>query len=76
MISSTMSDHKDQQVGDRDKSVRWYTNTLEDVSSGTQELLENYSKIPKDQIIPHCLKVVSIDLLSHHDLLCLISTTA
>lgn len=45
-------------VGSRDKNVRWYKPTLETLSLATRNLLEAYSKIPEDQVIPHIYEVV------------------
>ncbi|KAK8214704.1 hypothetical protein M8818_002284 [Zalaria obscura] len=59
MSSNNTPGREDFQVGTRDKSVPWYTSSVKDVSEGTRELLEKYSHIPRDQIIPHILKVVS-----------------
>lgn len=53
-----MSDHPDSQVSHRDKNVPWYNEYLEDLNPGTRELLESYSEIPQDQILPHIYKVV------------------
>lgn len=54
-----MSDHPDHQVGNRDKSVGWYLPDAPDLSDSTRDVLENYSHIESDQVIPHVLKVVS-----------------
>ena len=48
----------DKGVGTRDKTVEWYNTSLDDISDSTRDVLENYSKIPSDQVIPHCLKIV------------------
>lgn len=62
-------DHPDHQVGTRDKEVKWYKKDIGTLSQGTRELLENYSKIPSEQVVPHCLKTVSntIMLRPTHD---------
>jgi hypothetical protein len=51
--------HAYASVGTKDKNVRWYTAELSDekVHASTRELLENYSKIPSDQVVPHILKI-------------------
>ena len=56
-----MADHPDKQVGERDKGVPWYTKDeeLQDLSPSTKELLQSYSGISEDQILPHIYKVVS-----------------
>lgn len=46
------------KVGTRDKSVGWYTPTLDNVSDVQRDLLENYSHIKPDRVIPHILEVV------------------
>jgi len=53
-----MTDKPDRQIGDRDRSVPWYNERLEELNDGTRELLESYSGIPKDQVMPHIYKVV------------------
>ena len=40
------------------KNVQWYKADLETVSPQARELLENYSHIPPDEVIPHILKTV------------------
>ncbi|TVY82076.1 Methyltransferase ausD [Lachnellula suecica] len=45
------------QIGTRDKSVGWYTPTLENVSEVQRDLLENYSHITPDRVVPHILEV-------------------
>lgn len=49
----------DLRMGSRDKRVGWYAPTLESISDAQRDLLENYSKIPRDRVIPHILEVVS-----------------
>lgn len=63
-----MTDSSDRQIGDRDRSVPWYNEHLEKLSDGTRELLENYSGIPKDQVLPHIYKVVCQHFLEVHSL--------
>ena len=43
----------------QDKNVQWYKPDLETVSPQARELLENYSHIPPDEVIPHILRIVS-----------------
>lgn len=45
-------------IGTRDKSVGWYTPTLENISEPQRDLFENYSHIAPDRVIPHILEVV------------------
>ena len=42
----------------RNKSVGWYEPTLENITSAQRDVLENYSGIPPDRVIPHILAVV------------------
>ena len=42
----------------QNKNVQWYKADLETVSPQARELLENYSHIPPDEVIPHILKIV------------------
>lgn len=44
-----------------DKTVGWYTAEIHDISEQARSLLENYSKIPPDQVITHVLTIVSIE---------------
>lgn len=37
----------------------WYTNEPPDLKPATREILEKYSKIPPDQVIPHIQAIVS-----------------
>ena len=50
---------EDLRMGSRDKRVGWYTATLDNVSDVQRDLLENYSKIPAERVIPHILEIVS-----------------
>ncbi|KIN08783.1 hypothetical protein OIDMADRAFT_153369 [Oidiodendron maius Zn] len=44
-------------MGSRDKRVGWYTATLDNVSDVQRDLLEHYSKIPAERVIPHILEI-------------------
>lgn len=46
------------KIGTRDKSVGWYTPTLDNISDIQRDLLENYSHIEPNSVIPHILEVV------------------
>jgi hypothetical protein len=46
------------EIGTRDKSVGWYTPTLENISEAQRDLLENCNHIASDRVIPHILEVV------------------
>jgi hypothetical protein len=38
---------------------KWYNTELEEVPQDMQKLLENYSEIPPDEVLPHIIEVVS-----------------
>jgi hypothetical protein len=46
------------QVGTRDKSVGWYTPTMETVDPAVRDLFENYSHVEPDKVIPFILEMV------------------
>jgi hypothetical protein len=48
------------RMGSRDKRVGWYASTLDTIPDSQRDLLENYSKIEPDRVIPHILEVVRI----------------
>lgn len=64
--TATWADAKEKELrmGSRDKRVGWYTPTLDNVPDAQRDLLERYSKIPPDRVIPRILEVVSVRLLS------------
>ena len=41
------------------KDVGWYTPTLTEISPAARELLEKYSNLPPERVIPHILEIVS-----------------
>jgi len=45
--------------GTRDKSAGWYQPTLDSITEAQRDLLENYSHIPPEKVIPHILEIVS-----------------
>ncbi|TVY93821.1 Methyltransferase [Lachnellula willkommii] len=45
------------RLGASDKSVGWYTPTLENITEVQRDLLENYSHLAPDRVIPHILEV-------------------
>jgi len=47
-------------VGTKDKSVDWFQPELEDVNAQARSVLETYSNIPSDQVVPHVLRIVSV----------------
>jgi hypothetical protein len=46
------------QVGTRDKTVGWYTPTMDTVDPAVRDLFETYSHIEPGQVIPHILEAV------------------
>lgn len=56
---STMSVPEELAGLTPDKAVAWYTAEIHDLSLPARSLLENYSKISPDQVIPHILTIVS-----------------
>ncbi|THX88731.1 hypothetical protein D6C98_02432 [Aureobasidium pullulans] len=44
-------------VGTKDKSVDWFQPELEDVNAQARSVLETYSNIPSDQVVPHVLRI-------------------
>lgn len=46
------------QVKARGKDVRWYKTDIDTISEPARQLLETYSGIAPDQVIPHILAVV------------------
>lgn len=48
------------QVGTRDKSVGWYTPTMETVDPAVRDLFENYSHIEPHKVIPFILEMVRL----------------
>jgi len=56
-INSSSATIAPLKIGSRDKSVGWYTPTLENITEAQRDLLENYSHIAPDRVIPHILEV-------------------
>jgi len=52
--------NKTPKIGSRDTSVGWYIPTLEKITFRQRDLLEGYSKIPHDLVIPNILKLVCV----------------
>lgn len=69
-VTQTWADAKEEdlRMGSRNKNVGWYTPTLENISDAQRDLLENYSKIEPDRVIPHILEVVSSKFIFLHHL--------
>jgi hypothetical protein len=60
----------DPKIWLQDKSHKpvWYIPTLENIDEPARELLEKYSGIPHDKVIPHIVEVVGCqqDTLRSH----------
>jgi len=52
-----MADTTDPSADLRDMKSNFYIQHLDTISDETRSLLEEYSKIPADQVKPHCMKV-------------------
>lgn len=52
-------DSPELEIGSRDKSVGWYTPTLDSITDEQQDLLENYSKIAPERVVPQLSEIVS-----------------
>ena len=48
------------KIGSRDKSVGWYQPTLDNITEAQRDLLEKYSHLAPDDVIPHILEIVRI----------------
>lgn len=48
------------QIKARGKDVHWYKSDIGDVSEPARQLLEQYSRIPPDQVASHIAEVVSL----------------
>lgn len=46
------------QLGTRDKNVGWYSRSDPNITDAQRDLLEVYSKLSPDQVIPHVIKIV------------------
>lgn len=62
--SSTATPDVNREVKARGKDVHWYRTDLETINEPARLLLEKYSRIPSDEVIPHVLKMVSHNLLA------------
>lgn len=58
-MSDQSASANDARVGTRDKSVAWYSSTLL-LTDGARQLLDNYSKIPSEEVVDHVLKIVRV----------------
>lgn len=54
----------DPQIKARGKDVHWYKTDIGHVSEPARQLLENYSRIHPDRVVPHIAEVVSLTLSS------------
>lgn len=59
---STMSVPEESGSKTPDKTMGWYTAEIHNLNSPARSLLENYSKIPSDQVISHILAIVSLEI--------------
>ncbi|KAH8672901.1 hypothetical protein BGZ60DRAFT_405807 [Tricladium varicosporioides] len=55
--SSAKAVEEKPKIGSRDKSVGWYVLSLDSITPKQRDLLENYSKIPYDHVIPSILEL-------------------
>lgn len=44
---------------ENDQVVPWYSAELQNLSLSARHLLEKYSNVPPDEVIPHILDIVS-----------------
>lgn len=47
-------------IGSKDRSVAWYDVPITTVDEPVRDLLENYSQIPSDEVIPRIIETVSL----------------
>ena len=57
------------QIKARGKDVHWYKADIGDVSESARRLLENYSGISPDEVVPHIAQVVSLTISPQTSLL-------
>lgn len=48
------------QIKARGKDVHWYKADIGDVSEPARQLLEKYSRISPDGVVPHIAQIVSL----------------
>ncbi|KAH8887857.1 hypothetical protein GQ53DRAFT_796072 [Thozetella sp. PMI_491] len=41
----------------RDKNVGWYTPTISNLDASSRDLVENYARVPQDEVIPRLLSI-------------------
>lgn len=56
--SSKMAETKESEVKDQ-QTIPCFNPRIANLSDSTRAVFENYSKIPADEVIDHCLAVVS-----------------
>jgi hypothetical protein len=47
-----------EAIGSRSRDVGWYLKDLSDVKPSARDLLENYSKIPPEDVVKHVYEIV------------------
>ncbi len=61
---TALPDEIARQIGDN-KNVPWYRKELGKIDQVALDVLENYSKIPSEDITPHILELVSTMIMPH-----------
>ncbi|PCG89578.1 Hypothetical protein PENO1_103850 [Penicillium occitanis (nom. inval.)] len=56
-MSSTAKPEVNLRAASRDKNVGWYLQGIPTLTETQCDLLENYSNIPADEVVPHVLKM-------------------
>ncbi len=54
-----MSTQPSLPIGSKDRRVGWYDPPITRVESSIRDLLENYSRMPGEEVIPRILETVS-----------------
>ncbi len=62
-MASSIS-HGYNEPGTRNKDVPWHAAELDHIEDSTRELLEAYSKIPPERVIPHIVEIVCLQSTS------------
>ena len=56
---STKMDNTPEMPTDNNPKEAWFIPNVQEIPSDARELLETYSKIPSDQVLPHVLEQAS-----------------
>ena len=56
---STKMDNTPEKPTDNNPKEAWFTPNVQEIPSDARELLETYSKIPSDEVLPHVLEQAS-----------------